>query len=123
MATVADDDWSADLAEAQHAFWEDGWQATPAPPAQSVPKLIPVITTGRGAQALELAQTYFQRWACQENSIRDWLIPVHLDTNHGYAKAPVENSELTKRQGVLEGRQQHLEHLAQRSRARLAALQ
>jgi hypothetical protein len=118
----ADDDWSADLPEGQRAFWEDGWQATPAPPVQSVPKLIPVITTGRDVPAVELAQTYFQRWACQENSIRDWLIPLHLDTNHGYAKEPVENSEFTKRQEVLEGRQQRLEHVAQRSRARLADL-
>src|SRR5215831_11580789 len=80
---------------------EDGWQATPAPPAPSGPRLIPVITTGKSTQAAELAQIYFQRWACQENSIRDWLIPVHLDTNHGYAKELVENSERTKRQGVL----------------------
>jgi hypothetical protein len=119
---AAEDDWSADLPEGQRAFWEEGWQATPAPPVQSGPRLIPVITTGKGTQAVELAQIYFQRWACQENSIRDWLIPVHLDTNHGYAKEPIENSELTKRQGVLEGRRQHLEHLAQRSRARLADL-
>jgi hypothetical protein len=119
----ADEDWSADLAEGPCAFWEDGWQATPAPPLHSVPKLIPVVTTGRGIEALELAQTYFQRWACQENSIRDGLIPLHLDTNHGYAKAPVENSELLKRQGVLAERQQRLEHVAQRSRTRLADLQ
>ncbi len=33
-----------------------------------------------------------------ENSIRDWLIPLNLDTSHGYAKEPVENSELTKRE-------------------------
>ena len=65
-------------------------------PAQSLPKLIPVITTGRAVETIELAQTYFQRWNCQENSIRDWLIPLNLDTNHGYAKEPVENSELTK---------------------------
>src|SRR5438445_7234698 len=73
-------------------------------------------------EAIELAQTYFRRWNCQENSIRDWLIPLNLDTNHGYAKEPVENSELTKRQGVLEGREQRLEHLAQASRARLTFL-
>ena len=33
-----------------------------------------------------------------ENSIRDGLIPLNLDTNHGYAKEPVENSKLTKRE-------------------------
>src|SRR5215467_5209943 len=45
-----------------------------------------------------------------------------LDTNHGYAKEPVENSELAKRQEVLEGREHRLEHLAQVNRVRLAAL-
>jgi len=45
-----------------------------------------------------------------------------LDTNHGYAKEPVVNSELAKRQVVLEGRTQRLEHLAQASRARLTDL-
>jgi hypothetical protein len=118
----ADGDWRADLTPHQMEFWEEGWQATPAPPVQSLPKLIPVITTGRAVETIELAQTYFQRWNCQENSIRDWLIPLNLDTNHGYAKEPVENSELTKRQGVLEGREQRLEHLAQARRARLAFL-
>jgi hypothetical protein len=119
---TADADWRADLAPHQMEFWEEGWQATPAPPAQSLPKLIPVITTGRAVEAVELAQTYFERWNCQENSIRDWLIPLNLDTNHGYAKEPVENSELAKRQGVLQGREHRLDHLAQFSRARLADL-
>ena len=89
---AADADWRADLASHQMEFWEEGWQATPAPPASTTPKLIPVITTGRAGQAVELAQTYFQRWNCQENSIRDWLIPLNLDTNHGYAKEPVVNA-------------------------------
>ena len=52
-------------------FWEEGWQALPAPPVPTTPKLIPVITTGQGIGTMELAQTYFQRWNCQENSIRD----------------------------------------------------
>src|SRR5438445_8486684 len=73
-------------------------------------------------EAVELAHTYFRRWNCQENAIRDWLIPLNLDTNHGYAKEQVVNSELAKRQGVLEGREQRLDHLAQSSRARLADL-
>ncbi len=64
----------------------------------------------------------FLRWKCQENSIRDWLIPLNLDTNHGYAKEPVVNSELAKRQLVVEGRHHRLEHLAQACRARLAQL-
>jgi hypothetical protein len=119
---ATDEDWRADLAPHQLEFWEEGWQAIPAPSAPSKPKLIPVITTGREVEARELAQTYFERWVCQENSIRDWLIPLNLDTNHGYAKEQVENSELTKRQEVLEGREHRLERLAQISRARLAYL-
>src|SRR6266568_954500 len=116
-------DWQADLAPQQQRFWEEGWQALPTPPAPTTPKLISVITTKPGMEAVELAQTYFRRWNCQENAIRDWLIPLNLDTNHGYAKERVLNSELAKRQLVVEGRQQRLEHLAQTSRARLAQLE
>ena len=115
-------DWQADLAPQHQRFWEEGWQALPAPPAPTTPKLIPVITTGHGMDAVELAQTYFHRWKCQENSLRDWLIPLNLDTNHGYAKEQVVNSELAKRQLVTTGRQHRLEHLAQACRARLASL-
>ena len=115
--------WQADLAPQHQHFWEEGWQALPAPPAPTTPKLIPVITTGQGMGAVELAQTYFSRWNCQENALRDWLIPLNLDINHGYAKEHVVNSELAKRQLVTTGRQQRLEHLAQTSRARLAQLE
>ena len=77
---------------------------------------------GHGMDPVELAQTYFQRWKCQENSIRDWLIPLNLDTNHGYAKEQVVNSELAKRQLVTTGRQHRLERLARACRVRLASL-
>ncbi len=119
---VAVQNWQADLAPQHQHFWEEGWQALPAPPAPTTPKLIPVITTGHGMDAVELAQTYFQRWKCQENSIRDWLIPLNVDTNHGYAKEQVVNSELAKRQGVTTGRHHRLQSLAQACRARLASL-
>ena len=111
--TVDDGDGRADLSEQQRAFWEQGWQAPPTPPVATTAKLLPVITTGRGREAVELAQTYFRRWNCQENAIRDWLIPLNLDTNHGYAKEHVVNSELVKRQGVAQAREQRLERLAQ----------
>jgi hypothetical protein len=55
--------WQADLAPQHQRFWEEGWQALPAPPAPTTPKLIPVITPGHGMDAGELAQTYFQRVA------------------------------------------------------------
>jgi hypothetical protein len=119
---AADDAWEADLTPHQRQFWEEGWQASPAPPVASTPKLIPVITTGKARDAVELAQTYFKRWNCQENNIRDWLIPLNLDINHGYAKEQVVNSELAKRQVVAQGRAQRLQQLAQACRARLGQL-
>jgi hypothetical protein len=111
--------WKADLAPDQQQFWEPEWQATPALPAPTRPKLIPVVTTAAEANAVELARTYFRRWNCQENAIRDWLIPLNLDTNHGYAKEPVVNSELVKQRTVLEKRVAHLHRLAAESRKRL----
>jgi hypothetical protein len=62
VSAPADEDWRADLAQEQTAFWEEGWQAVPAPSAPTTPKLIPVITTGQGMEAVELARTYFRRW-------------------------------------------------------------
>jgi hypothetical protein len=114
-----DEHWKADLAPDQQQFWEPEWQATPALPALTRPKLIPVVTTAKQANAVELALTYFRRWNCQENAIRDWLIPLNLDTNHGYAKEPVVNSELVKQRAALEKRLAHLHRLAAQSRKRL----
>jgi hypothetical protein len=64
-----------------------------------------------------------RRWSCQENALRDWFSPLNLDTNHGYAKEHVVNSELVKRQRVAQGRQQRLQRLAQTCRGRLTDLQ
>ncbi len=114
-----DEQWKADLAPDQQQFWEPEWQATPALSASTRPKLIPVVTTAAQANAVELAQTYFRRWTCQENAIRDWLIPLNLDINHGYAKEPVANSELVKQRTVLAKRLAHLHRLAAQSRQRL----
>jgi hypothetical protein len=71
-------DWQADLIDHQRHFWEEGWQALPAPAALTTAKLIPVITTGQGMEAVELAHTYFRRWNWKANAIRDWLIPQSL---------------------------------------------
>lgn len=61
-------------------------------------RLIPIITTDpRALDAVSLAQSYIQRWAAQENVIKDYLLPLGLDTNHGFAKVPVVNSEVAKR--------------------------
>src|SRR5260221_10898464 len=61
-ATDESERWKADLAPEQQQFWEPEWQATPAPPAPTRPKLLPIVTTAEEANALELAQTYFRRW-------------------------------------------------------------
>ena len=119
---AADDDWKADLASHQVQFWEEEWQALPAAPVPRKPKLIAVVSTGPKVEAAELAQTYFERWNCQENIIRDWLIPLNLDTNHGYAKEQTVNSELVKHQVVTQRRAQRLQQLAQACRGRLGQL-
>ena len=89
----------------KRGWWRDGWKAepTPAPPTQA--KLIPIVTTALTCDdAVELATTYTRRWAAQENSIRDFLLPLGLDTNHGYGKTEVENSEVSKKRAALEKR-------------------
>jgi hypothetical protein len=96
--------WDADLDGAAAAWWEVGWVATPAPSAPTEAKLIPIITTASTADPVELARTYFHRWPSQENVIKNFLLPLGLDTNHGYAKTPVVNSEVAKRRAGLEQR-------------------
>jgi hypothetical protein len=56
------------------------------------------------ADPVALARAYFHRWPAQENIIKDWLLPLGLDTNHGYAKTAVVNSEVAKRRTTLEHR-------------------
>ncbi len=63
-------------------------------------KLIPIVTTADTSDAIELTQTYIHRWPAQENVIKDYLRPLGLDTNHGFAKMPVENSEVAKRRAA-----------------------
>jgi len=96
--------WDADLDQRDLCWWEDGWQATPAPAPPTMPKLIPIVTTAPTINAVKLAQTYIHRWPAQENIIKDFLLPLGLDTNHGFAKTAVENSEVSKRRTALEKR-------------------
>jgi hypothetical protein len=70
-------------------------------------RLIPIITTDPGPlDAVHLASTYIHRWAAQENVIKDYLLPLGLDCNHGFAKTPVVNSEVARKR---EASQKHLE--------------
>ncbi len=60
------------------------------------------------------------RWSAQENVIRDWLLPLGLDTNHGYAKRRVPNSEVEKKRAALEKRLANAKRWGEK--ARLASL-
>jgi hypothetical protein len=58
---------------------------------------------------VELVQTYTRRWPAQENVIRDWLIPLGINVNHGYAKTVVANSEVAKKREALQKRLEHVQ--------------
>lgn len=107
--------WGKDLPPDERTWWREGWQATAAPAKETTPKLIPIVTTQETPtiDAVELAQTYIHRWPAQENIIKDYLLPLGLDTNHGFAKVAVENSEVAKRRMHLEQRLARLKQWAQ----------
>jgi hypothetical protein len=107
--------WDRDLPPDERSWWREGWQATAAPAKKTTPKLIPIVTTQETPtiDAVELAQTYIHRWPAQENIIKDYLRPLGLDTNHGFAKMTVENSEVAKRRRHLEQRLVRLKQWAQ----------
>lgn len=105
--------WDADLPPTERQWWEEGWQASAAPAKEAIPRLLPIVTTADTMDAVELAQTYIHRWPAQENVIKDYLRPLGLDTNHGFAKTPVENSEVAKRRASLQQRLAKLKQWAQ----------
>src|SRR6202521_4857809 len=103
-----------------HEHWlDEGWTATPLPAVPTAPKLIPIVTTATEADAVELAQTYTKRWPVQENAIRDWLIPLGVDVNHGFAKTAVINSEVAKKREVLQRRLDNVQRWADGARKRM----
>ena len=110
--------WDADLEGERWLWWKTGWVATPTPAAPTEPKLIPIVTTASSFDPVELVQVYTHRWPTQENSFRDFLISLGLDTNHGYAKRPVENSEADKDRAVLERKLAKAQRQAQAARER-----
>jgi hypothetical protein len=83
------------------------------PPLRQLATLIHIVTTAAIMDAVELAQTSIHRWPAQENVIKDDLLPLGLDTNHGFAKMPVENSEGAKRRSTLQNRLATLKQWAQ----------
>ncbi len=108
--------WWADIRHEEVAWWQEGWQATPAPATPTEPKLIPIVTTAEQIDAVALAQTYIHRWSAQENVIKDWLLPLGLDVNHGFAKTPVENSEVAKKREALEKRLANVQRYCEAAR-------
>jgi hypothetical protein len=103
-----------------HEYWlDEDWEATPLPLPPTEPKLIPIVTTASEADAIELAQTYTRRWPAQENAIRDWLIPLGIDVNHGFAKTSVINSEATKKREALQRRLDNVKRWAAGARKRM----
>jgi hypothetical protein len=107
-----------DRAWQKPAWWHPEWKAEPTPATPTTAKLIPIVTTADTVDAVELAQTYSRRWPVQENIIRDWLLPLGLDTNHGYAKTPVVNSEVSKKRAALEKRLNNVKQWAVSARDR-----
>ncbi len=110
--------WLADVPRDQRGWWEEGWVATAAPAAPMQPKLIPIVSTAAVGDAVTLARLYMRRWPVQENTIKDWLLPLGLDTNHGYVKTLVEHSEVAKRRTILEQRRDTLQRWADGARER-----
>ncbi len=115
--------WDADLEGVSRYWWKSDWVATPAPATPAEPPLIPIVTTASSVDAVELAQVYTRSFPAQENSIRDFLVSLGLDTNHGFAKVQVENSEGAKIRGVLERKLAKAQRVAQGARERMAQAQ
>jgi hypothetical protein len=112
--------WDADLEGECWLWWKTGWVATPTPAAPTEPKFIPIVITAAACDPVELVQVYTHRWPAQENNLRDFLLSLGLDTNHGYAKRPVENSEAAKRRAELERKLAKVQRQAQAARERRA---
>jgi hypothetical protein len=100
------------------AWWMEDWEPTPTPSTTTEPKLIPIVTTAREADPVELAHLYRQRWPLQENILKGWLLPLGLDTNHGFAKTPVENSEVAKRREAIDRRLVNIQRWAPKAHER-----
>jgi hypothetical protein len=102
LASDAEAELHGDPLPLDEAWWEPGWVATPLPARTTAPKLIPIVSTAPIEDVVELVNAYKRRWPAQENIIRDFLLPLGLDNNHGYTKTAVENSEVAKRRATWE---------------------
>ena len=90
--------------------WMDSdWQPSPMPATPTEPKLIPIVSTREFSDPRDLVARYQHRWSAQENIIKDFLLPLGLDVNHGYAKQLIDNSEFRKKHDTLTKRLDRLE--------------
>lgn len=89
-------------------FQADDWQPQPLAAQLTTAKLIPIVCTHPISDPKTLVTLYRHRWAAQENVIKDFLLPLGLDVNHGYAKQQVENSEFRKQYDALQDKAQRL---------------
>jgi hypothetical protein len=115
--------WDADLERANRHWWKSDWVATPAPAPPAEPRLIPMVSTASEIDAVELVQIYTHRWPAQENSIRDFLVSLGLDTNHGFAKERVENSQAAKVREALQRKLARAKRRAESARERMVQAQ
>jgi hypothetical protein len=74
------------------------------------------VTAAEQIDVLHLAQTSIRSFPAQENVIEDWLLPLGLDVNHGFAKMPVENSEVAKKREALEKRRANVQRFGETAR-------
>ena len=93
----------------KRSFTDADWQPHPEPAAPVVPRLIPIVCTREIADPITLVSLYRHRWTAQENVIKDFLLPLGLDVNHGYAKQQIENSEFRKQYDALQDKARRLD--------------
>jgi hypothetical protein len=124
MQPIAPDEavaWDADLEGEAGMWWAEDWEATPAPALELAPRLFPIVSTDLTLTKETLVQLYRGRWPCQENVFKSFLLPLQLDINHGYRKAPTLNTEEAKQQAELNARDQALEQRIAGARKRQQA--
>ncbi len=100
------------------AWWDDGWEAEPTKAEPTTAQLIPMVTTASPLDAGALAQPSIRRWPVQEKVIKDFLLPLGLDTHHGFAKTAVINSEGDKKRTAWEKRLSSIKQWAGKAKER-----
>lgn len=101
--------WDADLEGDAGRWWDEDWEATPAPARAREPRRIPIVSTDLTLTKERRVELYRGRWPCQENVFTSFLLPLQLDIHHGYTKRPTLNTEEARQRAELRMREQMLE--------------